>query len=93
MSKSNCDECDITPCVQCGMCVCSLITPHYSCGVCDWLWLEDSLPGVHRINQNEIPKGQQTFEVEVKDMISKIENSREYREGVVYRVIYEDEEE
>ena len=57
----SCDECDITPCVQCGMCLCSLITQHYSCGLCDWTWLEDSLPGVKRLTQGELPPGQQTF--------------------------------
>ena len=58
-----CDECDITPCVQCGMCVCSLFSIRYSCGLCDWAWLEDSLPSLRKFNLNELPKGQQKFEV------------------------------
>ena len=65
-----CDECDISPCVQCGMCLCSLITQHYSCGLCDWTWLEDSLPGVKRLTQGESPQGQQTFEIELPDRFS-----------------------
>ena len=75
------------------MCLCSLITQHYSCGLCDWTWLEDSLPGVKRLTQGELPQGQQTFEIELPELISKIEEGREYRQGVVYRVITGDEEE
>ena len=58
-----CRECEGEKCPDCHVCLCTLITPQFTCGTCDWTWIEETLHGLKKF-KHELPKGQQNFEVE-----------------------------
>ena len=64
-----CRECEGEKCPDCHVCLCTLITPQFTCGTCDWTWIEETLHGLKKFGY-DLPEGQETFVIEIPDRFS-----------------------